>query len=213
MTKSEGASSTKGQDESQSGAGSGSGSASEDGGASSDNPSVQQQQQQDDPKGSESATTAAGASGPTGNTGGSAAASSSTGVSPAVATATTMTVAPAVAALNVYKKVAIIRGSDDVLTYEDTNGTVKSITDLHLAAVATVSDFFFEKNNKRKKRAGCDDISMNNGTHLMSSSRPPSLSNSYLPEAYSCLLIVDYLSPSSYYDDHLNTTDAAVTKT
>lgn len=44
-----------------------------------------------------------------------------------------------VAALNVYKKVAIIRGSTDVLTYEDAEGKSKTITDLHLAAVATVS--------------------------------------------------------------------------
>lgn len=40
-------------------------------------------------------------------------------------------------ALNVYKKVAIIRGSDDVLTYEDGEGNFKTVTDLHLAAVAT----------------------------------------------------------------------------
>ena len=43
-----------------------------------------------------------------------------------------------VTALNVYKKVAIIRGSTDVLSYEDASGNVKTITDLHLAAVATV---------------------------------------------------------------------------
>jgi hypothetical protein len=43
-----------------------------------------------------------------------------------------------VAALNVYKKVAIIRKADDVLTYEDSEGTVKTVTDLHLAAAATV---------------------------------------------------------------------------
>lgn len=42
-----------------------------------------------------------------------------------------------VTALNVYKKVAIIRGSTDVLSYEDASGNVKTITDLHLAAVAT----------------------------------------------------------------------------
>jgi hypothetical protein len=42
-------------------------------------------------------------------------------------------------ALNVYKKVAIIRGSDDSLTFEDPEGNVKTISDLHLAAVATVS--------------------------------------------------------------------------
>ena len=42
-------------------------------------------------------------------------------------------------ALNVYKKVAIIRGSDDVLTYEDSEGSFKTVTDLHLAAAATVS--------------------------------------------------------------------------
>ena len=52
---------------------------------------------------------------------------------------------PAVAALNVYKKVAIIRGSDDVLTYEDTEGNIKTVTDLHLAAVSTV------RKNKEKK--------------------------------------------------------------
>jgi len=40
-------------------------------------------------------------------------------------------------ALNVYKKVAIIRGSDDVLTYEDGEGYFKTVTDLHLAAVTT----------------------------------------------------------------------------
>lgn len=42
-------------------------------------------------------------------------------------------------ALNVYKEVAIIRGSEDVLTYEDGEGGYKTVTDLHLAAVATVS--------------------------------------------------------------------------
>jgi hypothetical protein len=44
-----------------------------------------------------------------------------------------------VAGLNVYIKVAIIRRSTDALTYEDTEGFVKTITDLHLAAsTATV---------------------------------------------------------------------------
>lgn len=42
-----------------------------------------------------------------------------------------------VAGLNVYKKVAIIRKADDVLTYEDNEGNVKTVTDLHLAAAAT----------------------------------------------------------------------------
>lgn len=46
-----------------------------------------------------------------------------------------------VAGLNVYKKVAIIRKADDVLTYEDNEGNVKTVTDLHLAAAATVSGF------------------------------------------------------------------------
>jgi len=41
------------------------------------------------------------------------------------------------AALNVYKKVAIIRGSDDVLTYEDNDGNFRTVTDLHLAAAVT----------------------------------------------------------------------------
>lgn len=44
-----------------------------------------------------------------------------------------------VAALNVYKKVAMIRKSTDVLTYEDADGNTKSISDLHLAAAASVS--------------------------------------------------------------------------
>ena len=41
-------------------------------------------------------------------------------------------------ALNVYKKVAIIRGEEDVLTYEDNDGNVKTVADLHLAAVESV---------------------------------------------------------------------------
>jgi len=41
------------------------------------------------------------------------------------------------AALNVYKKVAIIRGSEDVLTYEDGAGNFKTVNDLHLASVTT----------------------------------------------------------------------------
>jgi hypothetical protein len=45
----------------------------------------------------------------------------------------------AVSGLNVYKKVAIIRKADDILTYEDNDGNVKTITDLHLAAAAAVS--------------------------------------------------------------------------
>lgn len=71
-----------------------------------------------------------------------AAASSSSSLSGAVAAGTqptTTKATPSIAALNVYKRVAIIRGSNDVLTYEEPDGTVKSITDLHLAAVATVS--------------------------------------------------------------------------
>jgi hypothetical protein len=45
---------------------------------------------------------------------------------------------PGAAALNVYIKVAIIRKADDVLTYEDGEGTIKTVTDLHLAAAVTV---------------------------------------------------------------------------
>ena len=51
---------------------------------------------------------------------------------------TTPAVKGGVAALNVYNKVAIIRRSSDVLSYEDTEGGVKTISDLHLAAAATV---------------------------------------------------------------------------
>jgi len=51
----------------------------------------------------------------------------------------TTTSKPGVAALSVYKKVAIIRKADDVLNYEDSEGNIKTVTDLHLAAVATVS--------------------------------------------------------------------------
>jgi hypothetical protein len=49
-----------------------------------------------------------------------------------------MTTANGVAALNVYKQVGIIRRSTDVLSYEDSEGHSKTITDLHLAAAATV---------------------------------------------------------------------------
>eukprot|EP00934_Nitzschia_sp_Nitz4_P000268 Nitzschia sp. Nitz4//scaffold76_size158648//47065//48882//NITZ4_002538-RA/size158648-processed-gene-0.234-mRNA-1//1//CDS//3329557821//268//frame0 len=45
--------------------------------------------------------------------------------------------AKGVAGLNVYKKLAIIRKADDVLTYEEADGAVKTISDLHLAAAAT----------------------------------------------------------------------------
>ena len=45
------------------------------------------------------------------------------------------------AALNVYIKVAIIRKADDVLTYEDSEGNIKTVTDLHLAAAVTVRPF------------------------------------------------------------------------
>jgi len=44
-----------------------------------------------------------------------------------------------VAGLNVYKKIAIIRKADDVLSYEDSEGNVKTVTDLHLAGAANVS--------------------------------------------------------------------------
>ena len=43
-----------------------------------------------------------------------------------------------VAGLNIYKKLAIIRKADDVLSYEDGDGNVKTVTDLHLAAKVTV---------------------------------------------------------------------------
>jgi hypothetical protein len=44
-----------------------------------------------------------------------------------------------VAALNVYKKVAIIRRSTDSLTYEDVDGNLKTVTDLGEAASSAVS--------------------------------------------------------------------------
>lgn len=44
-----------------------------------------------------------------------------------------------VGGLSVYKKIAIIRKADDVLSYEDNEGTSKTITELHMAAAATVS--------------------------------------------------------------------------
>eukprot|EP00980_Cylindrotheca_fusiformis_P017947 scaffold5703_cov132-Cylindrotheca_fusiformis.AAC.6 len=53
-----------------------------------------------------------------------------------------------VAALNVYKKVAIIRKSTDVLSYEDSEGNVKTITDLHLAAAATTTHHTTTKKSK-----------------------------------------------------------------
>lgn len=56
-------------------------------------------------------------------------------------TTTPANTSAAAAALNVYKTVAIIRGSDDVLTYEDTEGNFKSVADLHLAAVESVRTY------------------------------------------------------------------------
>lgn len=44
-----------------------------------------------------------------------------------------------VAALNVYKKVAIIRRPTDSLTYEDSDGNLKTVTDLGDAASSAVS--------------------------------------------------------------------------
>jgi hypothetical protein len=57
---------------------------------------------------------------------------------PASESSASNNVTKGVAALNVYKKVPIIRGSDDVLTYEDPDGNIKTVTDLHLAAVESV---------------------------------------------------------------------------
>jgi hypothetical protein len=45
----------------------------------------------------------------------------------------------AIAALNVYKKVAVIRKPSDTLTYEDAEGNLRTITDLGEAVSATVS--------------------------------------------------------------------------
>ena len=44
-----------------------------------------------------------------------------------------------IAALNVYKKVAVIRRATDSLAYEDADGNVKTLTDLGQAASTAVS--------------------------------------------------------------------------
>jgi len=44
-----------------------------------------------------------------------------------------------VAALNVYKRVAIVRSEQDSLTYEDANGSLKTVTDIGPAASTAVS--------------------------------------------------------------------------
>ena len=44
-----------------------------------------------------------------------------------------------IAALNVYKKVAIVRKSSDTLTYEDNDGNTKTIKDLAGAVSSAVS--------------------------------------------------------------------------
>ena len=43
-----------------------------------------------------------------------------------------------VAALNVYKRVAVVRRETDSLTYEDADGTLKTVTDLGQAASTAV---------------------------------------------------------------------------
>ena len=45
----------------------------------------------------------------------------------------------AVAALNVYKRVALVRRETDSLAYEDADGSVKTVTDLGQAASTAVS--------------------------------------------------------------------------
>ena len=44
-----------------------------------------------------------------------------------------------IAALSVYKKVAIVRKSSDTLTYEDSDGNTKTISDLAGAVSSAVS--------------------------------------------------------------------------
>ena len=44
-----------------------------------------------------------------------------------------------IAALSVYKKVAIVRKSSDTLTYEDSDGKTKTISDLARAVSSAVS--------------------------------------------------------------------------
>jgi hypothetical protein len=43
-----------------------------------------------------------------------------------------------IASLNVYKKVAIVRRASDTLSYEDIDGTIKTISDLGEAAATSV---------------------------------------------------------------------------
>lgn len=44
-----------------------------------------------------------------------------------------------IAAINVYKKVAIVRRSSDTVTYEDSDGNIKTVKDLGEVASAAVS--------------------------------------------------------------------------
>lgn len=57
--------------------------------------------------------------------------------------AATMSKMKGVSALNVYKKIAIVRRSTDALTYEDGDGNVKTVADLGKAASTSVSHHWF----------------------------------------------------------------------
>jgi hypothetical protein len=50
-----------------------------------------------------------------------------------------MSILQGIAALNVYKQVALVRKSTDALTYEDEEGNLQTITDLGEAASSSVS--------------------------------------------------------------------------
>lgn len=45
----------------------------------------------------------------------------------------------AIAALNVYKKIAIVRHESDTLSYEDEHGNVQTVANLGAAAASSVS--------------------------------------------------------------------------
>ena len=50
-----------------------------------------------------------------------------------------MSILQGIAALNVYKQVALVRTSTDALTFEDDEGNLQTITDLGEAASSSVS--------------------------------------------------------------------------
>lgn len=81
-----------------------------------------------------------------------------------------MSILQGIAALNVYKQVALVRKSTDALTYEDEEGNLQTITDLGEAASSSVSSLFIALSTVSLS-ASIGDVSAN-VFHLLESITP-----------------------------------------